>query len=220
MGSNLQDKTYSIRVYSNEYVMPPFCTCCMSPTDEKVKISSYYIEKTFLKKETRTITTEIPICSECREHQKGFAALRNVLLSIALFFGIACGIYANKSEENIMPVISVAASFLVYFVLTLVVRAKKLPEKHTTIYESVVISSPFLTQGQLSSYIILTFTNYEYAKIFSELNAKCCSGIIENEKVNTAKGLSIYSISPPNRITFIIIFVVSLIAFAIFEALV
>ena len=83
MPDNRLDKTYSVRIDNNKIEFPQFCTCCMIPTNQKQKIYSYYVEKSsVVTKETRTIEIDVPICDECRAHQRKFYLLKKLLILI------------------------------------------------------------------------------------------------------------------------------------------
>ena len=121
------DKTYSVRIDSgNEINFPLFCTCCMAPTDKKQEIGSWYIEKKGMTKETRSINIKVPVCDECRKHQRNFYILRKLLRMFAILCGVAVGIYMqlNHYDDGLIPIVTWGISLSLFFLLTIIVRTK------------------------------------------------------------------------------------------------
>ena len=211
MQDNRHDKTYSVRIDNNKIEFPKFCTCCMTPTHQKQKIHSYHVEKSsVVNKEIRTVEIDVPICDECRAHQRKFYLLKKLLILISIICGVFLGTYMiiNHYDDGLIPVATWGISILTFFLLTLIVRTKELSNKHTSRYESVTITSPFLALGNPIAFVIFTFTNFEYAKIFRNANINIAGEIEENSKINTAKSTNVYSVSKPKAIDFIFIIIV------------
>ena len=220
MLDNRLDKTYSVRMDNGKIYFPPFCTCCMTPTDKKQQIYSYYVEKSsVVSKETRTIEIEVPICDECRAHQRKFSVLRRFLSLLSILFGIFLGVYMmiNRYDDGLIPIATFGASSLMFLLLTLVVRTKELSKNHTARYESVTVTSPMLALGLPISFVIFTFTNFEYARLFQKANINMAGEIKENAKTNTAKSTNVYSVSKPKAMDFIFIVIVELIVMYIID---
>ena len=108
-------------------------------------------------------------------------------------------------------------SLPLFFLLTLIVRTKELSKKHTARYESVTVTSPMLALGMPISFVIFTFSNFEYAKIFQNANINIAGEIKENTKKNTAKSTNVYSVSKPNVLDFVFIAIVELIVMYIID---
>lgn len=220
MQDNRHDKTYSVRIDNNKIEFPKFCTCCMTPTNQKQKIYSYYVEKSsVVTKETRTIEIDVPICEECRVHQRKFFLLKKLLILISIICGVFLGTYMiiNHFDDGLIPVATWGISLLMFFLLTLIVRTKELSNKHTARYESVTVTSPFLALGKPIAFVIFTFTNFEYAKIFQNANINIAGEIKENSKINTAKSTNVYSVSKPKAMDFVFIVIVELIVMYIID---
>ena len=220
MPDNRLDKTYSVRIDNNKIEFPQFCTCCMTPTNQKQKIYSYYVEKSsVVTKETRTIEIDVPICDECRAHQRKFYLLKKLLILISIICGVFLGTYMiiNHFDDGLIPVATWGISLLMFFLLTLIVRTKELSNKHTARYESVTVTSPFLALGKPIAFVIFTFTNFEYAKIFQNANINIAGEIKENSKINTAKSTNVYSVSKPKAMDFVFIVIVELIVMYIID---
>lgn len=222
MTDNRLDKTYSVRIDSGTDIkFPQFCTCCMAPTNQKQRIYSYYVEKSsVVSKETRTIEIEVPICEECRAHQRKFSILKKLLLLFAILCGAFLSTYMlinHHYEGGLLPMVAWGLSLPLFFLLTLIVRTKELSKQHTARYESVTVTSPMMALGLPISFVIFTFTNFEYAKIFQNANINIAGEIKENVKKNTAKSTNVYSVTKPNVIDFVFIAIVELIVMYIID---
>lgn len=219
---NRLDKTYSVRIDNGKPInFPQLCTCCLSPTDKKQQIYSWYVEKKGMTKETRTINIDVPICDECLKHQHKYAILRKSLRWFAIICGILVGTYMtlNHYDDGLIPMVTWGVSFAMFFILTLVVRTKELPPKHTSRYESVTVTSPMLDLGLPISFVIFTFTNLQYAKFFQKANVNIAGDIKENIKTNTAKSINIFSVKKPAVMDFIFITIIDLIVMYIIDYL-
>ena len=67
------------------------------------------------------------------------------------------------------------------------------------------------------SFVIFTFSNFEYAKIFQNANINIAGEIKENVKKNTAKSTNIYAVFKPNIKDFMFIFIVGLVVMCIVD---
>ena len=217
MSENRLDKTYSVRINNGKINFPPFCACCMAPTNQQQQISSCYTEKKGVTKTTTSISTDVPICEECCAHQRKFYILRNVLCMFSILCGIIVGIYMtlNRYDEGLIPIATWGTSIAMFFLLTFVVRLKELPSNHTARYECVTVTSPMLSLGKPMAFVIFTFTNYEYAKIFRNANIDIAGDIRENVKTNTAKSTNVYSVYRPTGMNCAFIIGVELVVMSI-----
>ena len=77
-----------------------------------------------------------------------------------------------------------------------------------------------LDLGLPISFVIFTFTNLQYAKIFQKANINIAGDIKENIKANTAKSTNIFSVKKPAVMDFILITIIDLIVMLIIDYLI
>lgn len=191
LDKNKEDKSYRVTIDSESVFIPPYCTCCMAPTDSKEKITHTHSEtqrhigyKTTRK---RSISMEFPICEECIEHKK---ALRNkkmlvILASLALSTGLMIVYSKNIANYDYAAGLYILSAAAIFFILGKIIKLPELSNQHSCREENTRIKIHQLT-GNIVTYI---FSNWRYASLFAEANK---AKIVEEKGRNTVKDSSFF----------------------------
>ena len=115
-----------------------------------------------------------------------------------------------------------ATTIFFYFLLNLIIKAKALPNNHSSRMKSVNFSAElkvFPSKYSSFSYIssmTFTFSNWKYARLFQTANSPLASDITTSKKLNTATKRSFFVISPHKvRALFLTLLAVVVVSFFI-----
>ena len=193
------DKKYSVGIFGERFVIPPFCTCCMKPTENKENVSYSITIPNGNTRTTRTIGIDMPICNECLEHRNKYNGFLVLICSAAIVVaGIIMALFMLAEVDGFFSfLLSSGVAIGVYYLLSHLIKTKELGIEHSTRGKSAEIFSLFMGAG-LSSIrnkmnlpdVTFTFTNWEYAQLFSEANGEQAGEVKEKVDVNTAKSTS------------------------------
>ena len=188
-----EDQVYSVRISGNSYVTPPFCTCCMEPTDHQETI-----KYTMDVRQNGTMTkgkvgVQMPLCPECAAHRKKFSQLSKWLCFLSILAGVLVSVWCYvgfHAQGGTALLCGAGITILFYFLFHALVSVKPLDENHSSRLASVQICAPQLnTTSQFVSSITFIFTNRKYAQAFQAANASWASSVTSSFKLNSAKGM-------------------------------
>lgn len=170
---NRMDRIYKVTAPSDRLYIPPFCTCCMKPTQSTEKISSSTSEterKLFTNvTTTRTVSMDLPLCEECKAHRKKAKSKKKILILVpAIITGISVPIVASWLElysSNFWGSLF-ALALISFFALGFLIRLPQLGREHSTTENSVTMGGV----GMSGNSVVYIFTNWRYAKLFSLAN--------------------------------------------------
>lgn len=181
------DKEYSVTISGEKYaashrlIVPPFCTCCMQPTQETESLQ-------FL-----TMKIDMPLCDKCKKHRKQYKRKRTWLVSFCIILGVVASFLAYagfKSSQVVAFFVGLAISMAFYFIFFLSVKEKALPREHSSRFTSAhfkVETKSYPRAGESKWDIIFFFTNWKYANLFREMNLPMASPVSSMPKENSAK---------------------------------
>ena len=186
------DKKYSVRVSHDKIVIPPFCTCCMQPTENKEHLRYSVTIPNGNTRTTRTIGIDLPVCKDCLSHRRKFKCYLTLICGLAILSG---GLFMLLLVWQGMGMFTsgllsggIAAG--IYYLLSFLLKTKELSEEHSSRGMSASISSPFLAFSN-NPPVELTFTNWEYCQLFASANDMTDDDITENRKTNTSKSTKV-----------------------------
>ena len=176
------DKAYAVKIYSNDVIIPQFCSCCMKRTGRQ--------EENILRSEsTNTVSlvgvSQFPVCNECERHRKEFGKKRNLVIVLALAAGLITMLALMmfvKPDDWIAAAAGGGALLLVYFGLYFGLKLKYLPIGHSSRFNSVMVGTASAAQNVNNSSLYrgtgsgdsskqtLVFTNPQYAQALFEAN--------------------------------------------------
>lgn len=192
------DKKYSVGIFGKRFVIPPFCTCCMKPTENKENVSYSITIPNGNMRTTRTIGIDMPICNECLKHRNKYIGLLVLICSAAITVaGIIMTLFMLAEVDGFFSfILSSGVAVDVYYLLSHLLKTKELGIEHSTRGKSAEIFSFFMGTSGLHNKMNLpdvtfTFTNWEYAHLFREANGEQAGDIKEKVEVNTAKSTSV-----------------------------
>jgi hypothetical protein len=162
---NRMDKMYSVTSCSDSVIIPPYCTCCMKRTSTTEEISTSISEQSGNRKTTRTISLEMPVCSDCLEHRKAAKNAKWFIVLISVIIAMVSFKLASDLGES-QFVIPFFAATISYVGLGFAVRLHPLGVEHSTRGKSVWLTGINMT-GNTTTF---NFTNWRYAKLFAEVN--------------------------------------------------
>ena len=203
--SNRQDKKYTVDIFGKKIAIPPFCTCCMKPTENKENISYSITIPSGNSRTTRTIGVDMPICAECLKHRNKHIGLIFLVCSAAVAVAgiIMALLMLAKLDAIISFILSSGVAIGIYYLLLNKLKTKELGPEHSARGKSAEIFA-YLTEGILSGFgkleilpdAVFTFTNREYAELFRDANREHAGSVREEDGVNTAKGTKFLSTTP------------------------
>lgn len=173
LAENLSDRRYSVTVLGDRFAIPPFCTCCMMPTDNLEEIRGSISETRWRTERTRTVILEFPICSNCKKHRKQISIKRWILTILSLvvsFIGFVFFCF-TELDYNTVAMIYAVISAVIYFVIGYLMKLPQISPEHSTWEESTKIK-PMSMSG---TGIIFEFTNWKYANLFADANEAECA---------------------------------------------
>lgn len=185
-----ENKVYKVAV-SGTPSIPPLCTCCMKSADA-LETVTYSLSKTISR------SAKMPVCLECLRHRNKEKFYSKLITALSIVFGIIMFVILRVTDNEPSWLISTLSVPVVFFVLTLLITVKELPDEHSTRERSVFIRSKgadlmYPTEEQ-KNHITFTFTNRDYAKTFKATNPYITGDIVEVDALNTAKKLNIFSL--------------------------
>jgi len=193
------DKTYSVGIFSEKFVIPPFCTCCMKPTANKERVSYSRTTADGNIRTTRTIGVNMPICNHCLEHRNKYTRFLVLICAAAILVaGIIMSLFMLAEVDGFSSfLLASGVSVGVYYFLSHLLKTKALGMEHSTRGKSVKIFSFFL-EGGMQDFrkkvdlpnVTFTFTNWEYAQLFRDANCEHAGDVKESVNTNTAKSTS------------------------------
>ncbi len=170
---NRMDQKYSVCLRADKVTVPPFCTCCMSPTASTETVS-FSVRQPDMSTAARTVSLNLPVCGDCLAHRKkakwanwlpfGLSTLA-ALASVLLFAWLL------PSAQLIFWLLPLLVAAGVYILLGLLLKLPKSGDEHTAVQRSAWISGV----NTLDHSILYTFTNRRYAESFSKANIPCDS---------------------------------------------
>jgi len=192
------DKKYSVGIYGQRFVIPPFCTCCMKPTENKENVSYSVTIPNGDTRTTKSIEIDMPICHECLEHRNKFMLYLVMISSISvLVAGIIMVIFMLAEIDAFSSfLMSSGMAIGIYYFLSWVLPTKELSIEHSTRGASAKIFSLFLRndisdlRGKYPD-VTFSFTNWEYAHLFREANGEQAEDVREIKDINTAKSTNV-----------------------------
>lgn len=190
------DKVYAVDIRGEQVSIPPYCTCCMSPTEKKERVSATFSD--LLTSATRTLGIDMPVCDHCLSHRERPAWHLLLVLGLSVLLGSLSMLFLTLVEcpGFIGFMISLVVAIAGYFGFG---HAIKLPElsdillKHSTRGKSVRLAVKRHYPGIQNSVTTMTFTftNWEYAQLFKAANGDRAGEIREISEPNTAKKIDI-----------------------------
>ncbi len=183
---NREDKQYYVTLHADKIVVPPFCTCCLKPTNSTENVSTSASHEAWGKKTTRTVSMNMPICPDCLEHRKKAKSMKWLIIILSLIFAaVSVPLFSRAFDVNedafwgLPLVVAVAA----YLLLGLMVKLPALGEEHSAMQQSVWLGGIEMS-GNTTTF---TFTNWRYAKLFAAANAR---NYTESNRRNRVKSRS------------------------------
>lgn len=203
IAENLADREYTITVKGNRVFIPPLCTCCLTPTENKETISSV-IDQGYFSRTIRTFSLGFPICSNCQAHRKQISIKKWILIISSLLIPFITFVILRDMmlDYYTVAVIYVMLTIAAYLLIGYYIRLPLLTPEHSSWEESV--SMRHIEKGNT---VIFQFTNWRYATFFAEANSSQCVAIKNRSKI---KGNTLISSLAHPIIIFVIIVAISL----------
>jgi hypothetical protein len=197
---NRMDKQYSVTLNADRLIVPPFCTCCMKPTDTTENISTSASHQSGNRKTTRTVSMNMPICADCLAHRKKAKNRKWLVVLIAAAIAIGSVPIFNITtgfQSDAFWILPFVVAAIAYLLLGLIMKLPPLSASHSTMQQSVWLGSIGMS-GNTTTY---TFTNWRYAKLFANSNHV---SMTESKRRNRAKARAyIKSIDHPIGVLFL-----------------
>ncbi len=186
------DKIFSVDVFGDAFVVPPFCTCCMKSTQNREKISYFQEALNGISRTTRTVSVNMPICSDCLAHRKQYhRVLLGICAEAVLIGGVVLFLCIMANAESFLSVLLAGVAAVgTYYLLSVLMKTQELSYEHTARGKSANIFTSSLPLSQAGT-ITFRFTNWEYAQLFQEANREHAGEIRELNHTNTAKETSV-----------------------------
>lgn len=190
---NKENKLYSVAIGSESLLIPPYCTCCMHPTQSKDKVSKSITERSYGTRRTRSISVDFPLCDPCKQHKKDLLIRKIVIAIVTLGLSTALlAILAPKVQNyNVAAGIYVISTAAIYWLIGSIVTLKPLSDEHSCREESVSIEG-LTMQGSTVSYC---FSNWQFANLFGDANN--AQVLVREKKNQTASNTFIRSAAHP-----------------------
>lgn len=155
-----QDKKYSVTVTGSSVSVPPYCTCCMKPTTDAVRVIGR--KQTFFYRTTRS--QFMPICPECFAHGKKMGKLKWAVVSLTILASVVCAAFFQFRFKVDALIPCAVITFLFYQLFGSLMRVSPLGPAHTAKEHSAQIGG---FSKEKTTYI---FTNRRYARMFADAN--------------------------------------------------
>ena len=168
VAENTSDKNYSVTVLKDRFAIPPYCTCCFKPTDDREHVQGSVSRTIGRTTRTRNITLDFPICSDCLKHRKQISSKKWILflLSLAVSAGLFVILCLENIEYNTLVGIYSGIAIAVYLSLGYYMKLPYITPNHST-WEKSVQLRPISMDGEG---VVFEFTNWRYADWFAEAN--------------------------------------------------
>ncbi len=183
---NREDKQYYVMLNADRIVVPPFCTCCLKPTNSTENVSTSASHEAWGKKTTRTVSMNMPLCQDCLDHRKKAKSMKWLIIILSLVFAaISVPLFARAFDvnEDLFWGLPFIVAVVAYFLLGLIIKLPELGEEHSAMQQSVWLGGIEMS-GNTTTY---TFTNWRYAKLFATANGRNYS---ESNRRNRVKSRS------------------------------
>ena len=214
---NRMDMKYLVITNEENTVIPPFCVCCMKPTQttERFIATASETKHSFAgrTKTTRTSTAYLPICPECLKHRKQINwANRGIVAASSVLAAASTILWAFLFEPTgafwILPFLT---ALVIYVALGMIVRFPPLEKEHSARQYAGWLGGTTMDGSDLEFY----FTNWQYAKLFEKANefkkrlpGKRALTFIEKPYKNRAKSrLFLLSVDHPKAVGALILII-------------
>lgn len=192
------NKCYKVHIHSNQFVVPPFCTCCMKPTSNKEYVSYSTQTQNGKTITTHSISVDMPICEECLKHRSQYNWLLGLICTASIVIGSMLMSILMAIEIDVFSSLFMSTGITAgaYFVISTIFKTKPLSREHARRGKSVHIFSMNLNEPVFKNMpnftkVIFTFYNWEYAHLFYEANKAIASDVREETELNTARSTSV-----------------------------
>ena len=207
---NREDKQYYVTLHADKIVVPPFCTCCLKPTNSTENVSTSASHEAWGKKTTRTISMNMPLCQDCLDHRKKAKSMKWLIIILSLIFvAISVPLFARAFDvnEDLFWGLPLIVAVVAYLLLGLMVKLPELGEEHSAMQQSVWLGGIEMS-GNTTTY---TFTNWRYAKLFAAANGR---NYTESDRRNRVKSRSyLRAIDHPIGVCFSVLALTGIILF-------
>jgi hypothetical protein len=165
---NKEDKKYSVSLRSDKIVIPPFCTCCMEPTELRKKLTGSASETYFRTTRTRTTSVDFPICEKCKEHRAKMTSRKILLVIITLLLSTVCfALFCQTAlEYNVAATLYILSTVVLYVIIGKIIKLPPLSRGHSTREKSAHIGKIEMYENKVT----YNFTNWSYATLFASQN--------------------------------------------------
>ena len=212
--NNEPDKVYCVSLFNDKVSVPPYCTCCMKPTNTTEMIGGSLSSSSFNRKTTREVSLHLPICPECKKHREVISNKKWLLDSIAIAMGIILTVVlAGTSIFNYTWFVPVVMTIATFFTLGFIVKVEPLGKEHSTRERSVKMT----VMSVDSFHVKLFFTSLTYAEMFAYVNNSRINKYPARNRPKEAKLLPALNNPYANGVIVLCVIVVTML-FALFAA--
>jgi len=163
------DKAYDVTVGTQSIRVPGACSCCLGKALRVNHVSHSWEESAgYNRKIKRTVSLDVPVCDECKQHQNEFSLKRSLLVagtiiaSILVYYGVAKAMY----KPGFWPFMigGAVVSTALIFAGSAFIRLSPLPSNHASRDVAVRIASA------LPSIAVFRCYNPVFAQAFASAN--------------------------------------------------
>ncbi len=117
-------------INGDRFSIPPLCTCCLTPTENKENVRYSMTTQHGNIKTTRSIAVDMPICNECLKHRKKYKWLLVLICSISIIIGgiVFAILTASEIDGFLNFIFSVGSVVATYCIVSAIWKTtRKLP---------------------------------------------------------------------------------------------
>lgn len=168
LSKNKADLEFYVAIPSGNYKVPPFCTCCMKPTDNKEKVVGTIVKKGLISKKTQRLIMYFPVCQECLEHRKSLVHKRKIWLCLTLAVSLLsfCFALIIGLQYEYAFLLNLGIVVIALLAIGKGLKVVELDPEHSTHENGVQVAAV----NPKENLVFFRFSNWCYAKIFAVAN--------------------------------------------------
>ncbi len=175
-GEKEADRAYVVSLPGDNFTMPGVCACCMDKSAPVTVQKNIRRVNRFTRRPYYVSAEKFPLCPACLLHQRKLSSLMALSSAVSTVLAFAVTLIFNASAHSFtFGILTLAAS---YFLLLYFIKVPALSYEHTARSSPVALHYSvkpvdYTIDGWIAPnrfFSVLTFSNREYACLFSETN--------------------------------------------------